>query len=45
MDEEANRQGKLHLTRIVSMLTRLIRRSDVVAQDAVEYENRDAEYE
>jgi four helix bundle protein len=47
MDEEANRQGKSHLQRIVSMLTRLIQRSDVVAQDAVEYEDeyRDAEYE
>jgi four helix bundle protein len=48
-DEESNRQGKSQLRRIVSMLTRLIQRSDRVAQDAIEYEYeyeyRDAEYE
>ena len=36
---------KTQLRRIVSMLTRLIQRSDRVAQDAIEYEYRDAEYE
>ena len=45
VDEESTRQGKLQLRRIVSMLTRLIQRSDRVAQDAIEYEYRDAEYE
>jgi hypothetical protein len=47
IDEEANRKGKSHLKRIVSMLTRLIQRSDGVAQDAIEfeYEYRDAGYE
>ena len=49
IDEEANRQGKSRLKRIVSMLTRLIQRSDCVAQHAIEYEYeyeyRDAEYE
>ena len=45
IDEEANRQGKTRLKRIVSMLTRLIQRSDSVAQDAIEYEYRDAECE
>jgi four helix bundle protein len=43
--EEANRQGKSQLKRIVSMLTRLIQRTDGVAPDAIEYEYRDAEYD
>ena len=45
VDEESNRQGKSPWRRIVSMLTRLIQRSDRVAQDPIEYEYRDAEYE
>jgi hypothetical protein len=47
VDEEPNRQGKSDLRRIVSMLTRLIQRTDCVAQDPIEYEYeyRDAEYE
>ena len=47
IDKESNRESKSRLKRIVSMLTRLIRRSDRVTQDAIEYENeyRDAEYE
>jgi four helix bundle protein len=38
IDEEANRQGKSQLKRIVSMLTRLIQRSDRVAEAGMEYE-------
>ena len=47
IDEESNSQGKSPWRRIVSMLTRLIQRSDRVAQDPIEYEYeyRDAEYE
>ena len=47
IDDESNRRGKLDLKRIVSMLTRLIQRSQSVAEDAFEYEYeyRDAEYE
>jgi hypothetical protein len=45
MDEEANRQGKSQLMRIVSMLTRLIQRTDRVTDAGIEYECRDAEYE
>ena len=47
MDEEANRQGKSQLKRIVSMLTRLIQRTDRVTDAGIEYEYeyRDAEYE
>jgi hypothetical protein len=45
MDEEANRQGKSQLIRIVSMLTRLIQRTDRVTDAGIEYEYRDAEYE
>jgi hypothetical protein len=49
IDEEANRESKSHLKPIVSMLTRLVQRSDGVAPDAIEYEYeyeyRDAEYE
>ncbi len=51
VEEELNRQGKMQLRRIVSMLTRLIRQIDCVVSDPVEYkceceyEYRDAEYE
>lgn len=45
VEEEPNRQGKSQLRRIVSMLTRLIQRTDRVPQDPIEYEYRDAEYE
>ena len=45
IDEEADRQGKSQLKRIVSMLTRLIQRTDRVVDAAIEYEYRDAEYE
>ena len=49
IDEEPNRRGKSDLKRIVSMLTRLIQRTQTktVAEDAIEYEYeyRDAEYE
>ena len=50
IDEEADRQGKAQLKRIVSMLTRLIQRTDRVVDAALEYEYeyeyeyRDAEY-
>ena len=45
--DESNRYGKSELKRIVSMLTRLIQRSQSVAEDAFEYEYvyRNAEYE
>ena len=39
IDDESNRRGKLDLKRIVSMLTRLIQRSQSVAEDAFEYES------
>jgi four helix bundle protein len=45
IDDESNCQGKSDLKRLVSMLTRLIQRSTPVAEDAIEYEYRDAEYE
>jgi len=37
--------GKSSLKRIVSMLTRLIQRTENVAEDRIEYEYREAEYE
>ncbi len=51
LDDERHRELKRSLKRIVSMLTRLIARSDVVAETGtkynagVEYEYRHAEYE
>ena len=47
VEGEPNRRGKSQLRRIVSMLTRLIQRTDRVSQDPIEYEYeyRDAEYE
>ncbi|TWU44954.1 hypothetical protein Q31b_01250 [Novipirellula aureliae] len=53
MNDECHRQLKQILHRIVSMLTRMIARSDLVAESATEYnagveykyEYRDAEYE
>jgi hypothetical protein len=46
IDAESNRRGKSELKRIVSMLTRLIQRTDRVAEGAIEYEYeyRGAEY-
>ena len=45
IDLELNRVGKTNLKRIVSMLTRLIQRTETVAECSIEYEYRDAEYE
>jgi four helix bundle protein len=47
IDAETTRTGKTNLKRIVSILTRLIQRTDVVAEKSIEYEYeyRDAEYE
>jgi hypothetical protein len=45
VEEESTRQGKSQLRRIVSMLTRLIQRTDRNSQIPSEYEYRDAEYE
>ncbi len=45
IDLELNRVGKTNLKRIVSMLTRLIQRTDSVSEGSIEYEYRDAEYE
>ncbi len=47
IDGESNRRGKSDLKRIVSMLTRLIQRTETVSEDRIEYEYeyRDAEYE
>ncbi len=45
IDGESNIRGKSELKRIVSMLTRLIQRGQSVAEDAFEYEYRNAEYE
>jgi four helix bundle protein len=45
IDVESNRDGKSNLKRIVSMLTRLIQCTEIVAADQVGYEYRDAEYE
>ncbi len=47
IDLELNRVGQTNLKRIVSMLTRLIQRTDSVSEGSIEYEYeyRDAEYE
>ena len=47
IDGDSNRRGKSDLKRIVSMLTRLIQRTESVSEGAIEYEYeyRDAEYE
>jgi len=47
IDPELNRVGKTNLKRIVSMLTRLIQRTETVSEGMTEYEHeyRDAEYE
>jgi four helix bundle protein len=45
IDAESNRRGKSDLKRIVSMLTRLIQRTETVSEGSIEYEYRDAEYE
>ena len=45
LDDNNNGELKRMLQRIVSMLTRLIARSGAVAEPAVEYEYRVAEYE
>jgi hypothetical protein len=49
IDLEVNRVGKTNLKRIVTMLTRLIQRTDSVSEGSIEYEYeyeyRDAEYE
>ncbi len=47
IDVESNRRGKSHLKRIVSMLTRLIQRTETMSEDRIEYEYEyhDAEYE
>ena len=47
IDLELNRIGKTNLKRIVSMLTRLIQRTEMVSEVSIEYEYeyRDAEYE
>jgi hypothetical protein len=45
IDSELNLVGKTNLKRIVSMLTRLIQRTDSVSEGSIEYEYRDAEYE
>lgn len=47
IDAESSRVGKTNLKRIVSMLTRLIQRSQTVSDGSIEYEYeyRDAEYE
>lgn len=47
ISEDSNRLGKSNLKRIVSMLTRLIQRTENVAEERIEYEYeyRDAEYE
>jgi len=45
VDVESNRRGKSDLKRIVSMLTRLIQRTERVSESSIEYEYRDAEYE
>ncbi len=38
IDDDSNDSGKLALKRIVSMLTRLIQRSENVGEDPIEYE-------
>ncbi len=49
IDDESNRRGKSDMKRIVSMLTRMIQRTQRVAEGSIEYEYeyeyRDAEYE
>jgi four helix bundle protein len=47
IDVELNRRGKSDLKRIVSMLTRLIQRTETVSEGSIEYEYeyRNAEYE
>ena len=47
IDNESNLREKSDLKRIVSMLTRLIQRTETIAEDRIEYEYeyRDAEYE
>ncbi|MCC6509123.1 MAG: four helix bundle protein [Pirellulaceae bacterium] len=47
IDDELNCRGKSDLKRIVSMLTRLIQRTQTVSEDRIEYEYEysDAEYE
>jgi four helix bundle protein len=47
IDSELNRIEKANLKRIVSILTRLIQRTETVAEKSIEYEYeyRDAEYE
>ena len=47
IDSEVTRLGKTNLKRIVSMLTRLIQRTESVSEGLIEYdiEYRDAEYE
>jgi four helix bundle protein len=47
IDDDTNQLGKSNLKRIVSMLTRLIQRTQTVSEGRIEYEYeyRDAEYE
>jgi len=45
IDPKSDSHGKSNLKRIVSMLTRLIQRSQSVSEGSIEYEYRDAEYE
>ena len=49
LDDESDRHGKSDLKRIVSMLTRLIQRTEAALEGRIEYEYeyeyRDAEYE
>jgi four helix bundle protein len=45
IDAETNHVGKSSLKRIVSMLTRLIHRTESAAEGLIEYEYREAEYE
>ena len=47
IDDDSNRRGKSDLKRIVSMLSRLIQRTETVSEAKIEYEYeyRDAEYE
>ncbi len=45
IDDESTSSGKSSLRRIVSMLTRLIQRTEGVAEGQIEYEYRHAEYE
>ena len=47
IDDDSHRRGKSDLKRVVSMLTRLIERTEAVSEAKIEYEYeyRDAEYE